>query len=222
VEDQAMPDGRDVQEGPPRESSLVPVTVEEPLERRVHRLEEAVARLSGTNGPAALDRAGQPAIPPDSSNGPVERAPLPRATPIPPVPMASLADFTLPPVALPPPVPDSSFQAIMRPLQTGLPFSPQVFHRVLPPSALVRDLWWDLRTGWRMIRDPYYPMTLAGKVVPLFALFYVCVWPWFSSWTGLIGTVMSGLVYIVILYIAFKVIQRELRRYYEFSQRYRG
>jgi hypothetical protein len=215
---------------PPRPSStdLTPLTAEDSLERRVERLEEALVQLSRrvelpepAADPLAIEPPSDPLQIPNEPNKPVDPVSILRAVPIPSVPTASLAEFALPPMELPPPVPDAADRAIMRPIKVDLPLITSLSHRVLPPSALVRDVWWDLRTALRMLRDPYYPMTVACKIVPLAALFYVCVWPWFSAWTGLLGTILSGLVNIVVLYITFKVIQRELRRYYEFSQRYR-
>lgn len=217
-----MPGDQDEgQEAPPRLPTVLSGEVgsraDDTLEQRVRRLEEMMARLSRDDS-ATVDPSPLESQPPRAVPDPFRNAattgprPVPRATQIPPVPTASLAEF-----ALPPPVPDASY----RPLQRGLPLASHVLHRVLPPSSIVRDLWWDLRTGYRMLRDPSYPMTFAGKVVPLLAFFYVCIWPWFSAWTGLIGTLLSGLVNIVVLYVAYKVIQRELRRYYDFSQRYR-
>lgn len=94
-------------------------------------------------------------------------------------------------------------------------------NRVLSPSSLWRDLWWDLRTAWRMVRDPAYPMTTACRVVPAFAIFYVTIWPLLSSWSGVIGTVMNYFVNAIVIYVAFKVVQRELRRYYDFAEKYR-
>jgi hypothetical protein len=227
-------DGEDLCDVPQRPASAntsvePPLPSEETLEQRLQRLETAITRLSeGDRDDQIAERVAElirphaaPRALPGPEHSPAESNTIPRAMPIPPAPTASLADFALPPIALPPPLPDSSFRAVMRPLRESLPLASNVFHRVLPPSSILRDLWWDLRTGYRMLRDPYYPMSLACKFVPLFALFYICVWPWFSSWTGLIGTLMSGLVNIVVLYVTFKVIQRELRRYYDFSQRYR-
>jgi hypothetical protein len=181
------------------------------MEERLSRLEEAMIRLSSPRRDHLPLQPETKVMPSEFVDPLDEVKPIPRATPIPPAPPASLAEF-----ALPPPVPDAS----LRPLQLSQ-IAAQTVGRVLPPSALLRDLWWDFRTGWRMLRDPSYPMSLAGKVVPLFALFYVCIWPWFSSWSGILGTLLSGLVNIAVLYLAFKVIQRELRRYYDFSQRYR-
>jgi hypothetical protein len=212
-----MPDARDLDQDVPPDSP----PGDGALALRVQRLEAAIAKLTESSvgfTPRLLSRESEVRQPlPDPLDPANEVKPIPRATPIPAAPTASLADFALPPAALPPPVPDAAF----RPLRATLPLATQAFQRVLPPSSILRDIWWDLRTGYRMLRDPYYPMSLPAKLVPLFAVFYVCVWPWFSSWTGLIGTFLSGLVYIVVLYVAYKVIQRELRRYYDFSQRYR-
>lgn len=215
VEGQPMPGEQNDQANP---LHAEPTRAGDALEERVRRLEAAISRLTPDPAPPDLLRIqAEPNYSPAPPESPPRPRPIPRATPIPPVPTASLAEFTLPPVALPPTIPDASF----RPLQHGLPMASQVLHRVLPPSSILRDLWWDLRTGYRMLRDPSYPMTATAKVVPLLAVFYVCVWPWFSSWTGLIGTMLSGLVNILVLYVSYKVIQRELRRYYDFSQRYR-
>jgi hypothetical protein len=212
----------------PSSTDLTSPSAEDSLVRRVERLEEALVRLSKrvelpepVADPLAIEPPSDPLQITHELKKPADPVPIPRAMPILPVPTASLAEFALPQIDLPPPVPDAADRAIMRPIKVDLPLITSLSHRVLPPSALVRDLWWDLRTALRMLRDPYYPMTVACKIVPLAALFYVCVWPWFSAWTGLLGTILSGLVNIVVLYITFKVIQRELRRYYEFSQRYR-
>jgi hypothetical protein len=202
-------------------SGSVPATL---LEDRVQRLEDAVALLthhvqwdeseSTTPDPIARIKH-EPVL------DHLEGTPAPRAIPIPPPPTASLADFTLPTYAEPPVARVSPLASVLQPIQSALPLATSTVNRLLPASSLWRDLWWDVRTAWRMVRDPYYPMSTACKVVPLFALFYVTVWPWFSSWSGIIGTVMNYLVNTIVLYIAFKVIQRELRRYYEFAEKYR-
>ena len=194
------------------------------LADRVQRLEDAVALLTHHLQWDDVDTASQEPMARithspmrDSS----EEKPAPRAMPIPPPPTASLAEFTLPPFAEPPIVKVSPLTNVLRPLQSALPLATTTVNRLLPASSIWRDLWWDLRTAWRMVRDPYYPMSTACKVVPLFALFYVTVWPWFSAWSGIVGTIMNYLVNAVVIYIAFKVIQRELRRYYEFAEKYR-
>lgn len=197
------------------------------LEDRVQRLEDAVALLTHhvswdeterTTAQSPAARIGQDSVPnvPD----PLAEAPLPRAMPIPPPPTASLAEFSLPAFAEPAPR-ASRLNSVLRPIQSAMPLATSVVNKVLPASSLWRDLWWDLRTSWRMMRDPYYPMSTACKIVPLFAVFYVTIWPLLSSWSGIIGTVMNYFVNAVVIYVAFKVIQRELRRYYEFTEKYR-
>ena len=214
------------------------------LEERVQRLEDAVALLTHhvhweeleevpgqeppvrrighladeAKGPAmqvAVDPLPDPLLPREAEK------PTPRAIPIPPPPTASLAEFTLPPFAEPTENRASAIRSMLKPIQSALPVASSVVSKVLPPSSLFRDLWWDIRISWRMLRDPYYPMTTACKVVPLFAVFYVTIWPMLSSWSGVIGTVMNYFVNAIVIYIAFKVIQLELRRYYEFAERYR-
>jgi len=208
-----------VNPSPPAASS-VPAQI---LEDRVQRLEDAVALLThhvqwdetDTTTPEPIARI---ACIPESD--PLDEKAAPRAMPIPPPPTASLADFTLPAFAEPH-ARVSTLTSVLRPIQSALPMATTAVNRLLPASSLWRDLWWDIRTTWRMVRDPYYPMSTACKVVPLFALFYVTIWPWFSAWSGIVGTIMNYIVNAIVIYIAFKVIQRELRRYYDFAEKYR-
>ncbi|HQR08128.1 MAG TPA: hypothetical protein PLN21_14970 [Gemmatales bacterium] len=202
-------------------SASVPKTL---LEDRVQRLEDAVALLthhvqwdeSVTTAVEPVARISHEPLP-----DPLAAKPAPRAMPIPSPPTASLAEFAMPSYAEPKVARVSSLSSVLQPIQSALPLATSTVNRILPASSLWRDLWWDVRTAWRMVRDPYYPMSTACKVVPLFALFYVTVWPWFSAWSGIVGTVMNYLVNAIVIYIAFKVIQRELRRYYEFAEKYR-
>lgn len=187
------------------------------LEDRVHRLEEAVAALTEMQHWDESPRQLEPA----SRTMPQVSSDVPRAMPIPPPPTASLAEFSLPSTALPPVAPPSKLTTLLQPVKSALPVASSMMNKVLPASSLWRDFWWDIRIAWRMFRDPYYPMSTAFKVVPLFAIFYVTIWPWFSAWTGIFGTVMNYCVNAVVIYIAFKVIQRELRRYYDFAEKYR-
>lgn len=202
-------------------SASVPATL---LEDRVQRLEDAVALLthhvqwdeSDSTTPEPVARIKHESVPDHLTD-----TLAPRAMPIPPPLTASLAEFALPSYAEPKVARVSPLAGVLQPIQSALPLATSTVNRLLPASSLWRDLWWDVRTAWRMVRDPYYPMSTACRVVPLFALFYVTVWPWFSAWSGIVGTVMNYLVNAIVLYIAFKVIQRELRRYYEFAEKYR-
>nr|HMP16825.1 hypothetical protein [Gemmatales bacterium] len=192
---------------PAASGSSVPVLL---LEDRVARLEEAGAALAELQHWEDNPTSSSTAIP--------QEAEVVRATPIPPPPTASLAEFTIPSLNTTSPSP--GLPNLLQPVKAALPFTAQLVNRVLPASSLWRDIWWDLHTFWRMLRDPFYPKTTTFKIVPLFAIFYVTIWPWFSSWGGLLGTLMSYVVNGVVLYIAFKVVQRELRRYYDFAEKY--
>jgi hypothetical protein len=199
------------------------------LSERLQVLERTVAQLSNTKPledrvtARVLEQLHHDPLAIKECNQTVETAPVAvqRAMPIPSESSRTVAEFHLPPVALPAPLPESNLTSLLRPLPSAMPLARGMLDRVIPASSLLRDVWWDLRIGYRMLRDPIYPMTFACKVIPLFALIYVTIWPWFSSWSGMIGTVMNGLVYIVVLYVAFKVIHRELHRYYEFAVKYR-
>jgi hypothetical protein len=197
------------------------------LEERVHHLEDAVVALCHTE---QLEQKVASKVIDILQNDPLQPAPLSQREQKPeqvavqramPIPIAvALADHQPSPMTaahLPP----SNLSKVAEPIRLAMPLAGNMVNRVLPPSSIFRDIWWDLRVGYRMIRDPHYPMTLAGKVIPIFALVYLTIWPWFSTWTGLIGTVMNGLIYILVLYIAFKVIHRELHRYYDFAVKYR-
>lgn len=198
-------------------TSLVSVPAQM-LEDRVQRLEEAVAALAQNHEwpdePRSLAtksvHAAMPAL---------KHEVAPRAIPIPPPPTASLADFALPPLQQAPVA--RPLTQLLRPFQAALPATTSVASRLLSPSSLWRDLWWDMRTGWRMLRDPAYPMTTACRVFPLFAIFYVTIWPLLSAWSGILGSVMNYFVNAIVIYIAFKIVQRELRRYYDFTEKYR-
>lgn len=77
------------------------------------------------------------------------------------------------------------------------------------------DIWRDLTTCWRMIRDPHYRMSWLGTLAPLFALLYVTIWPIFSEWVMPLPSVplLGFLDDLVVLYLGLKVLGREMRRY---------
>ncbi len=199
---------------PAAAGSSVPVLL---LEDRVQRLEEAVAALTELQvWDDEPQRQSQPR--------PAIAVETIRATPIPPPPTASLAEFTLPHT-----LPHLGHQAtpaaplfgnVLQPVKAVVPMTATLLNRVLPASSIWRDLWWDLHTFWRLMRDPFYPKTTTFKIVPLFAIFYVTIWPWFSTWGGIFGGGLTYFFNAVVIYIAFKVIQRELRRYYDFAEKY--
>jgi hypothetical protein len=87
--------------------------------------------------------------------------------------------------------------------------------------SLIGEIWWDIRTLLRMVRDPLYSMTWLGVLVPLFALVYI-TFPW-KIWPlnaipdsfYLIGLLDD----LAVAYLGFKVLGRELRRYRTFLAR---
>jgi hypothetical protein len=87
--------------------------------------------------------------------------------------------------------------------------------------TLVGSMWWDVRTFVRMVRDPLYAMSWTSKVVLIIAAIYIA-WLVIFGIGGLIPFV-SNLISIVTLmlvsYVVFKVVGRELRRYHEFTLR---
>jgi hypothetical protein len=131
---------------------------------------------------------------------------------------ASLASFGLP---LPdaPLVPASKTTAVK--LSLGM----------LPGSSLLQSIWWDIKTFWAMWRDPLYTMTIAGRLVPFLALFFVLAVPLLRTLPVLgeflkvflpdFGAFFGNLLNIVLLYVTFKVISRELQRYQEFRAKRR-
>lgn len=214
---------------PIEQDGLIPVT--ENVKDRLSRLEDMVAYLCDSEAMEArvADRLKRQLALPPVNAAPLARPALPQAEagvvvaqPLPNPPSVSLMDFALPPpvaplVTLPPgenqSSKTSSFQSSWQ--------AAKLFSKIIPETSILRDLWWDLRTGFAMFRDPLYPMTMACRIIPLFALLYVTIWPLFSSWGGIFGTVFNGLVNAMVLFLAFKVLQRELKRYYGFVEKYR-
>jgi hypothetical protein len=181
---------------------------------RIDRLEDAVAALCQERTASGL----KPEEPPLPDGATEQTEPLSRDTAT-----SRLAVTTIEPGPasdLPANGAGSGSAASVEQYPPALPAVKNTLSRVLPPSSLLRDIWWDMRTAYRMVRDPLYPMSLACKIVPIAALLYVTIWPWFSTWTGMIGTVLNGLVYVVVFYVTFKIVHRELRRYYEFATKY--
>ncbi|HMP03899.1 MAG TPA: hypothetical protein PKC45_15510, partial [Gemmatales bacterium] len=101
------------------------------------------------------------------------------------------------------------------------------FQGWLSEHSLLRDLWWDVRMFWRMIRDPGYMTSWAFKFGPLAILIYVFILPkvaQYVSWLlpsvqlGIVGTLLD----VLLLYVGFKIVHRELRRYHDFLTRFRA
>ncbi len=133
-------------------------------------------------------------------------------------PIATLAEFQLPPVVTNPNPP-------RLPSKTNTAF--RLLGAVVPESSLLRDIVWDIKMLYRLLRDPGYVTTWTFRLVPLMCIFLVLVWPKLSPFIGwMLPSIQLGvfsiLVDLILLYVSFKVIDREIRRYYEFCLRYRS
>jgi hypothetical protein len=97
----------------------------------------------------------------------------------------------------------------------------------LPGMTLLRSIWCDLRTFVAMWRDPLYTMTLAGRLMPLLAIFSVLIIPLLrkipllADFIPNFGDFLGNLLIILLLYLTFKVVSRELERYQAFATKYR-
>ncbi len=83
-----------------------------------------------------------------------------------------------------------------------------------PPVSFLRDLWGDIRTFWRMVRDPLFPMSWSVVVMPVLAVLYL-IWSrvfGFSS-IPILGAIFDFIGIFVVTYLVYKVLARELRRY---------
>jgi hypothetical protein len=90
-----------------------------------------------------------------------------------------------------------------------------------PPArrTFIGDVWNDIVLFLRMLRDPVYAMSWGSVLVSLIAFLYLTVWAWFKDWMHQdIPTipVISYLDDLVVAYIGFKVLSRELRQYEQF------
>ena len=98
---------------------------------------------------------------------------------------------------------------------------------MLPGSTLLQSIWWDLKTFGAMWRDPLYTMTIVGRLAPFLALFFVLGVPLLRTIPVIgeflkvflpdFGAFFGNLLNILLLYLTFKVISRELQRYQEFK-----
>lgn len=198
------------------------------VQERVDRLEEAVAVLCDTDTleervaeriaqkltmreislPPLPNPAALPGLTPVSEPLKVQPVPLKEAAPL-----ATFAEFSLPP----------AHQPLAEKPKVSLSAS---FWSLLPQTSLLRDIAWDGRTLYRLWRDPGYLSTWSFRTLPILILLFVFLWPKLSPYLGwLVPQVSLGLIGmfldVVLLYLAFKIIQRELRRYDEFAAKYR-
>ncbi len=90
-----------------------------------------------------------------------------------------------------------------------------------PTRSLFREVAWETRTLFQMVRDPFYRMSWAAKLVLLLPMGYM-LWSLivgFPAKIPLIGYVLDFVIISVIAYVVYKVFGRELRRYREFTTR---
>jgi hypothetical protein len=122
------------------------------------------------------------------------------------------------------PAPLATFAEL--PGSAPVPLWQRLFAGWLSPHSLLRELWWDLRIFWRMLRDPSYSTSLACKLAPPLILAYVFILPKLTPYVSwLVPSVQLGIFSIlfdvVLLYVAFKIVHRELRRYHDYLTRFR-
>jgi hypothetical protein len=100
-----------------------------------------------------------------------------------------------------------------------------------PPAAswlteltLIGDMWFDVRSFWRMLRDPLYPTSKLAKFVVIAPLAYLTWTMLFGFHQGILGSfvgyVVDAVLFVPFLYLTIKVWARELRRYRDFAARY--
>lgn len=181
------------------------------VEQRMERLEDAVAALCDTQ--SLEDRIAE-RVAQKLTQHEIQLPPMPvkvKPQPLPPAaPLAAFAELPEAAAGTPP----------ARKPNPGLLF------RLLPETSLLHDLAWDARTFVRLMRDPGYQTTWSFRTLPLAILAYVFILPKVAPYLGwLVPQVSLGIVGllldVVLLYLAFKFVQRELRRYDEFARKYR-
>jgi hypothetical protein len=174
----------------------------EDLEQRVQKLEDVVAAICDTQ--ALEDKVFQRVTA--------------RLSAVPTAPVAghALTHDELPPhpseVEIAPPKPPvASFAPV--------PVPPQGF-AWFTELSLLGEMWWEVRALSRMIRDPLYRVSWLCRIVPIAALLYVTVWGWIVSYQGWTIPVIGMLDDLLVMYLGFKVLGRELRRYRQHEARY--
>jgi hypothetical protein len=198
---------------PPREAPA-PDGLDDSLERRVRRLEDAVANLQDTAPledrivERVSDRLGiKPAPPPPAPERTEYMISAERRTVLPPPEerRASLEPQPPPATAAPPSPPAPSL-----PLQATLP-------SIRRYPWLLFDLLGELRTMFRMFFDVRYHVGWSARVTVLILLpliFTSYYWVPFSS-VFLVGTVIEKTVDLLLAFLAYKALSREARRYQE-------
>jgi hypothetical protein len=90
-----------------------------------------------------------------------------------------------------------------------------------PTNSLIRELWWEANTFSQMLRDPFYRLSWAARLVLLVPIGYL-LWSLivgFPRGIPFIGFFLDLAIVYVIAYLVLKVFGRELRRYRDFTTR---
>ncbi|MCS6975696.1 MAG: hypothetical protein NZM31_01630 [Gemmatales bacterium] len=99
-----------------------------------------------------------------------------------------------------------------------------IFGQMEAATAL-GEIWQDLRLMWKMMRDPFYSIPWLTRLVVLLPLVYIA-WSTLAGFhNGVLGPILVGYIIDVVLlipllYLTFKVWQRELRRYRQVQANY--
>ncbi|MER3442289.1 MAG: hypothetical protein C4296_13105 [Gemmataceae bacterium] len=87
--------------------------------------------------------------------------------------------------------------------------------RSLPSGGLLRTIWSDFATTWRMCIDPSYRVSWTTRVVCLLAVLYLTLWTWLSGYFNPLPSipVLSQVDDLLVAYLGFRTLGWELRRY---------
>jgi hypothetical protein len=76
---------------------------------------------------------------------------------------------------------------------------------------LLIDLWSEVRTFGKMLFDHRYPFSYAGRFGPvIIACAYVFSWMFLG---GIVGSILERLIDIVLAFVLYKIMSREVQRY---------
>jgi hypothetical protein len=159
----------------------------EELEVRMQRLEDAVAALCDLQG--MEDRLYERLVERFKKKLPVAE----------PLPSGTAAPKSSPNAAGP----------------EGVPL-PWPFPAPMEAATVFGEIWQDIKLMWAMMRDPLYTIPWLTRLVVLIPLGYIA-WSTLAGFhngiLGLFGYIIDVVLLVPLLYLTFKVWQRELRRY---------
>ncbi len=178
----------------------------EELEHRVQRLEDVVAMLCDTKG---LEERVRARVLDQLQTVRLQAKPVDEPAPI---------------VAPAPQTANTVFNAQIAPAND----QPVVPESLLPVPSLLRpenlagltllgEIWWELRTLFRMMRDPLYTLSWMARL-PFLMIIGFLLWHYLF---GFIFYIVEVLVLVTITYVSFKMFGRELQRYDDFTRRRR-